>query len=224
MKKKLIGIALCFILSLVLTGCNEKKQVESSNDNKGKVESTTNENAEKINLNDNIYYYTDVEITDKNCGGFGFPTNAESILDERWFSSYNNLKYVDRMELYMHNDILYDEEKENEAKKEWDKLKKPSRGVAEFKSGYDKHELYFGYWYINLVKDEEGTEFSKGDAYYELSEKINNELTSFKEKAYSIITDRGGYRLNGTCGGPSIEILLLDEEVCDKYNLNCGRW
>lgn len=220
MKKKLMKIFICFSLALCLTGCGEQKQDENK---KNKVESN-NSQGEKINLNDNIYYYTDVELTKKDCGGFGFPKNAEDVLDASWFSSYDNLKYVDKMELLMHDNILYDEEKEVSAKKEWDKLKQPSRGIAEFSSGYDEHEFYFGYWYINLVKDEEGTEFGEKDKYYDLEQKLKQERDSFKEKAYSIIKDRGGYRLNGTCGGPSYEMLLLDSKACDKYNLNCDRW
>lgn len=219
MKRTLIG-ALCFcLLCLCLTGCEEKKQEKNQ-----EKESTNLSQNEKINLNDNVYYYEDIQLTDQACGGFGFPLNSESILEERWFSSYNGLKYVDKMELFMHDDIIYDEEKEQEAKKEWDNLKKPSRGVTEFTLGYDNHEFYFGYWYINLVKDEEGTKFSEGDSYYELSQNLNKEINSFREKAYTIIKEKNGYRLQGTCGGPANEIRLLEETICDKYQLSCDRW
>lgn len=213
--KRILIVLLCCFLSFYLTGCEEAKEEEEK-------ASTTQE--EKINLNDNLYYYTNIELTNKDCGGFGFPTNAESILDENWFSSYEGLKYVDKIELFSHDDIVYDEEKENAAKEEWDKLRQPERGVAEFSLGYDKHEFYFGYWYIHLVKDEEGNEFSEEDQYYELANTLSQEIESFKESAYSIIKEKEGYRFRGTCGGPAYEISLLDEATCDKYNLNCARW
>lgn len=218
MKKGVLSILLCCLLVLSLTGCGEKKNDETI------VDQPKQSQDEKINLNDNIYYYEDVQLTSKTCGGFGFPTNVESVIDERWISSSENLKSVDKMELYSHSDIIYDEAKESVAKKEWDKLEKPSMGVKDFTKGYDNHEFYFGYWYINLIKDEEGTEFNKEDKYYELSQKIDSERKSFNEKAYSIINENGGYRFQGTCGGPMSEAILLDEDACNKYNLPCDRW
>lgn len=217
MKKKLMSILLCILLCLFLTSCGDSNQTGS--------EKESDLSQDKIiNLNDNVYYYTDIQLTDKDCGGFGFPTNVESIIDEKWISSYDNLKSVDKIELLSHDDIIYDEEKEKATEKEWNKLEKPKRGVANYSIGYDNHEFYFGYWYISLLKDEEGTAFSQEDEYYELSKNIDSEINSFKEKAYSIIKEKDGYRFQGTCGGPATEILLLDETVCDKYNLSCDRW
>lgn len=218
MKKRLLSIFICFLIALFLVGCKDAKKEES------KTELPEQSQEEKINLNDNVYYYEDIQLTNKDCGGFGFPSNVESVIDKNWISLTGNLKSVDRIELFSHDNIIYDEAKENEAKKEWDKLEKPSRGVKDFIKGYDNHEFYFGYWYINLIKDEEGNELSKGDKYYELSQKIHSELDLFNEKAYSIIKEKDGYRFNGTCGGPALEAILLDEAACDKYNLICDRW
>lgn len=208
MKKILIFV---LVLSICLVpGCEKENKEKSSNSDL------------KINLNDNIYYYEDLEITGKNCGGYGFPSNAEDVLDKRWIATYFNMKSVDKMELFMHDNILFDEEKET--KKEWDKLEKPARGVKDFDKGYTNHEFYIGYWYIGLVKDEEGTEFLANDNYYELSQNLKKEVEAFNERTRNIIEKRNGYRLNGTCGGPALQMNLLDEEVCNIYNLNCDRW
>lgn len=212
MRKGLVIVILCCLFSLCLTGCEKDK------------EETDIKEDEKINLNDNIYYTIGMQLTNKDCGGFGFPINAEDILDERWFSSYENLKYVDKIELLSHNDIIYDKEKEKISKEKWDNLKVPERGIAELSLGYSEHELYLGYWYINLLKDEEGSEFIQGDNYYELAKTIEQEVNNLKDSAYSIIKENEGYRFQGTCGGPAYEILLLDEAACNKYNLECARW
>lgn len=216
--KKRISILFCCLLSLCITGCGKEEIQEEE-----KVEKETTE-VEKINLNDNVYYYSDIQLTDKDCGGFGFPTNAEEKIEESWFSTYVGLKSVDRIELYMHEDIEYDSETEKKVKEEWDKLEKPSRGVTDFSIGYTTHEFYFGYWYITLVKDSDGTEFSQGDKYYEINQSIHEEIETFKNKAYTLIKENGGSRLNGTCGGPAYDVELLDESACDKYNLTCDRW
>lgn len=209
---------LCSLLLIVLTGCNQKETVKEKEDNPEVEKSIT------INLNDNVYYYADIELSDKDCGGFGFPSNVEKVLDDSWYSLDGDMKVVDKMELFMHDNITFDQSKEDKAKKEWDKLKKPERGVSEFSLGYYNHVFYFGYWYINLAKDEDGNEFDQKDNYYELAQTLKKERTEFNNKAYSIIKENDGYRLQGTCGGPAYEMTLLDEEACNKYNLNCERW
>lgn len=215
--KKIITVFICISIVFCLTGCKESKKEETKED------LSKQNQEEKINLNDNIYYYVDYKLTGNTCGGFGFPTNVENVIDKEWISTYENLKSVDKMELFMHTDIVFDEEKENTAKKEWDKLEKP-RGVKEFIKGFENHTFYFEYWYINLVKDEDLRNFSEGDKYYEWSQKISSEIESFNKKAYSIISEKGGYHYQGTCGSPLYVPQLLDEEACEMYNLPCDRW
>lgn len=215
--KKIIMAFLCMNIAFYLTGCEETKQKDTQED------SSKQNQEEKINLNDNIYYYVDYKLTGNVCGGFGFPTNVDSIIDKKWISTYENLKSVDKMELFMHTDIVFDEEKENAAKKEWDKLEQP-RGVKDFIKGYENHTFYFEYWYINLIKDEDFKEFSEGDKYYDWANKISSEIESFNKKAYSIISEKDGYHYQGTCGAPLYVPELLDEKACEMYNLPCDRW
>lgn len=217
MKKSLLSILLCCLLVLSLTGCGKVKKEEK------KDESPKQSEEEKINLNDNIYYYDNYKLTGNVCGGFGFPTNVESIIDKQWISTYENLKSVDKMELFAHDDIIFDEEKEKNAKKEWDKLEQP-RGTRKFIKGFENHTFYFEYWYLNLVKDENLREFNEGDKNYEWAQKINSEIETFNQKAYSIISKNGGYNYQGTCGEPMYAPQLLDEKTCEEYNLPCDRW
>lgn len=217
MKNGLRLILLC-CLFLSLTGCEETKKEEA------KEEAPKQTQEEKINLNDNIYYYTDYKLTGNTCGGFGFPTNVENVIDKQWISNDGNLKSVDKMELFMHNDIVFDEEKENASKKEWDKLKQPTMGIKDFIKGYENHTFYFEYWYIILIKDENFSDFSEGDKNYEWSQRINSEIESFNKKTYSIISEKDGYNYQGTCGSPLYVPQLLDEKACETYHLPCDRW
>ena len=197
---------LVMILSILcLTGCENKKDVT-------------------INLNDNVYYYTDVELTDNNCGGFAFIESGLDSIDEEFIMKYDGLDAVDKIALNESKDIVYDSKKEEEVKKLWDKLEAPSHGVSDFNVSYTDHEFNFSYWYINLVKDNEGNFFKSGDKYYDLAVSLGQEIADFKSEALNIISNNGGYRLLGTCGGPAYEIKLLDEETCNKYNLKCDRW
>lgn len=213
--KKIVVLFICISTIFCLTGCEEDK--------KDQEEQTKPNPEEKINLNDNIYYYTDYKLTGNVCGGFGFPTNVDNIIDKQWISTYENLKSVDKMELFMHSDIEFDSEKENIAKNDWDKLEQPI-GVKDFIKGFENHTFFFEYWYINLIKDEDLEEFSENDKNYKWAQKINSEIESFNKKAYSIISDNDGYHYQGTCGSPLYIPLLLDEEACETYNLPCDRW
>ena len=202
MKKYLIII----ISLLFLTGCENKKEEE------------------KINLNVNVYYYTDVELTDNTCGGFAFIESGLDSIDEEFITKYDSFNAVDKIALNESNDIVYDSKKEEEVKKLWDNLKAPSRGVSDVNISYTDHEFNFSYWYITLVKDSSGNFFKPEDKYYKIAVNIGEEVANFKSEALNIISNNGGYRLLGTCGGPSYEIKLLDEDTCNKFNLNCGRW
>ena len=86
---------------------------------------------EMINLNDNIYYYTDVELTDNDCGGFAFIESGLDSIDEEFITKYDSFNAVDKIALKESKDIVYDSKKEEEVKKLWDNLKAPSRGVSD---------------------------------------------------------------------------------------------
>ena len=174
---------------------------------------------EMINLNDNIYYYTDVELTDNDCEGFAF---IES--DEEFITKYDSFNAVDKIALKESKDIVYDSKKEEEVKKLWDNLKAPSRGVSDVNISYTDHEFNFSYWYITLVKDSNGNFFKSEDKYYKIAVNIGEDIADFKSEILNIISNNDGYRLLGTCGSPAYEIKLLDEDTCNRFNLSCGRW
>lgn len=211
MGKSLAKIFLCGLLVCLVSGCGKKSQEDQ-------IEQ------QKINLNDNIYYVVDVELNSRECGGYAYPVDAEEIIASRWFTSYSGMKEVDKNELFSHSDVNYDNEKERISLEEWTTLTAPTSGVKDFESGYIEHHFYFSYWYINLLKDAAGNKFKEGDKYYQLATDIESEVFSFKTQARSIIVSRDGYHLKGTCKSPAYDILLLDEKVCDEYNLNCDRW
>lgn len=210
MGKSLVKIFLCGLLFMLVVGCgkNEEQQEEKPS----------------INLNDNIYYAIDKEIEGRACGGFAYPVNAEEVIAERWFSSYSGMKEVDKNELFSHSEIDYDTEMESISLEEWNLLSAPQRGIKDFESGFIEHQFYYSYSFIKLLKDASGSEFKTDDAYYKVATELNNEVYSFKTQIRSIIVSRNGYHLKGTCNSNAYDVLLLDENVCDEYNLDCGRW
>lgn len=211
MGKSFLKIFLCGLFIALTVGCgnkNEEKQEEKLT----------------INLNDNIYYIVDAEFNGRACGGYAFPVDPENVIAERWFSNYSGMKEVDKNELFSHSDINYDLEKEMVSLEEWNLLTGPSRGVKDFESGYIEHHFYFSFWYVKLVKDAAGNSFKENDKYYKLATDLEKDIFGFKTQARSIIVSRNGYHLKGTCEQPARDVLLLDENVCSEYNLECGRW
>lgn len=210
MGKSFVKVFLCGLLFIMIVGC-------------GKIEEQEEEKP-SINLNDDIYYAIIKENEGMACGGFAYPVNAEEVIAERWFSSYSGMKEVDKNELFSHSEIDYDMEMESISLEEWNLLSAPERGVKDFESGFVEHQFYYSYSYIALLKDSFGTEFKTDDEYYKIATEINNEVYAFKTQIRSIIVSRNGYHLKGTCSSNAFDVLLLDENVCEEYNLDCGRW
>lgn len=211
MGKSLVKVFLCGILFMLIVGCGKKEEQQE-------------EDKPAINLNDKIYYAIDTELEGRSCGGFAYPVDAEDIIAERWFSNTSGMKEVDKSELFSHSDINYDIEKEYISLEEWNLLTVPERGVKDFESGFIEHQFYYSYSFIKLLKDASGSNFKDSDDYYKIATEIDSDIFSFRTQIRTILVSRGAYHLKGTCPKGAVDVLLLDEKVCDEYNLDCGRW
>ena len=214
MKKKFL-VLLCFFLLLCLTGCGKTQSNEKEEDTQEEV---------KYNLNDNIEVVIMTESTGlSECFFNMFATNLSDVFPQAQIESDGDYHYVtywsgsadDRAEGEIAEDDLIDNleslkfntEKENNIVnlfKEYQQ--KEYFGLNNVTYKLENHRFMYSYNYL-VFKDEsiktDGEEFN---------EKVNKALEE-------------SIRFNGPCDGFDFaKEEILNEELCNEYNLTCDRW
>ena len=189
---------------------NNNGQDETIQENKPKITSTIS----KINLNENIM--VEVYYPSTACGWIYYPTNLEKIYPEYVVSKKLYLDFDEEYSLdssaYKAKESLieYDTTKENDVN---NKLKTIANmkipGIANFRYGLEDHQFYYSFDVIHTF-----------DRY--TFQTLENSLSENLEMVESVFKD--GYTVEGPCGTGPDEPQLLNEELCNQFNLTCDRW
>ncbi len=205
--KKLFLIVLCGLCFFGTTGCGNKEEQKEQESEKTPT---------KINLNDNLEVFENWHVT--LCGGQHFTTNAEEVfkngVTENTAFQYKTIGVGNEIDPgdwdKLKGQLTYDLEKEKAAEEKFNQITSNRFGVGKYVSSFKDHEFYT----LEIV-----TSNKYDDVNQELKEaekQINQELSS--------IFYKDAYLKQGPCGyGYSIPVTLT-EEMCQAYNLNCGRW
>ena len=217
---------------ITLTAVWKENKTSSNNDSSNNTtnnQNDTNNNvttSSKINLNNNIsiteYHVSSGTI---NCFYYMFVTNLQEVFPTAEISKINNNPATvdfwhtkqDRQDYevsteeineYVKNGTLkINTAKETSFKNTLDKYKNGSyKGIANVNYTEDNHRFTFTYDYISF----NGLKVSSN------GEAANKEIQGILSSAT---------KFEGPCGGfGGYENKILNEELCSKYNLDCGRW
>ncbi len=216
---------------ITLTAVWKENKTSSNNDSSNNTtnnQNDTNNNvitSSKINLNNNIsiteYHVSSGTI---NCFYYMFVTNLQEVFPTAEISKINNNPATvdfwhtsDRQDYevsteeineYVKNGTLkINTAKEISFKNTLDKYKNGSyKGIANVNYTEDNHRFTFTYDYISF----NGLKVSSN------GEAANKEIQGILSSAT---------KFEGPCGGfDGYENKILNEELCSKYNLDCGRW
>lgn len=178
------------------------------------------ETSNKINLNDNITATVYTESTGMpECFFYIYSDNIEELYTEAEFEILSsgakgvNLCPGPRedaldtelvMDDFNNSNLVYNTSNENALKEAFDKYDDtPGFLVNSFTN--DNHKISFEYEYI-ILNDLEGVDGTEA----------NSQIQSLL---------KGSYLIKGPCGGfDKTENVTVNEEICEKFNLNCGRW
>lgn len=217
---------------ITLTAVWKENKTSSNNDSSNNTtnnQNDTNNNvttSSKINLNNNIsiteYHVSSGTI---NCFYYMFVTNLQEVFPTAEVSKINNNPATvdfwhtkqDRQDYevsteeineYVKNGTLkINTAKETSFKNTLDKYKNGSyKGIANVNYTEDNHRFTFTYDYISF----NGLKVSSN------GEAANKEIQGILSSAI---------KFEGPCGSfDGYENKILNEELCSKYNLDCGRW
>ena len=217
---------------ITLTAVWKENKTSSNNDSSNNTtnnQNDTNNNvttSSKINLNNNIsiteYHVSSGTI---NCFYYMFVTNLQEVFPTAEVSKINNNPATvdfwhtkqDRQDYevsteeineYVKNGTLkVNTAKETSFKNILDKYKNGSyKGIANVNYTEENHRFTFTYDYISF----NGLKVSSN------GEAANKEIQGILSSAT---------KFEGPCGGfDGYENKVLNEELCSKYNLDCGRW
>ena len=194
-----------------------ERNIDSSNN--GEASSNDdNSSISKINLNDNLnatVYYEDTG--DKTCFFYMFIDNLQEVYPNAKITNYSKtIKHVtyspfEEKEDYELSDtdlansnLKINTSKEEKLKSIFDKYQN-AKGINIDKFEIINHRIYFTYSYITF----NGLNIAGGT-------KANQEITN----ALS-----GSILFQGPCGDSNYyKNVTVDEEICDEFNLDCGRW
>ena len=182
--------------------------------------STTPSKSNEINLNDNLkatLYHKDTG--DTTCFFYMFVSNLTNVYPNLGLSDYSNSikrahywpgDAADKADSEVSNDDLnnsslsFDASKESSLESIFAKYENAS-GINIERFNNDNHRISFTYHYITF----NGLDVADGT-------KANAEI----QKALD-----GSTLFQGPCGGYDYyENITLTEELCDEFNLTCGRW
>lgn len=209
----------------------EEKETPSTNTNSHNSpnKNSTNNNTpatNKINLNNNISV-TEYHISSStiNCFYYMFVTNLQEVFPTAEISKINNnpsevdfwhtkqdrQSYevsTEEINEYLASGALkINTSAENNFKNILNKYKNGNyKGIANVSYTEDNHRFTFTYDYISF----NGLNVSSN------GEKANKEIQGILASST---------KFNGPCGGfDGYENKILNEELCSKYHLDCGRW
>ena len=200
---------------------------------------------EKINLNENILIYKSGSTT-KGCGSdVVFTDNIEEVMadyksydgydrysnskfqinyddyatdEERWEAEQKMYEALDKDFNEKKSMLVYNSDNVNKAHNDLENYFKTIKGLKNYSVNNNSKSFVVEYEYIYISNAESLGNFGKSfNQYYSnIDNKINN-----------VINQYGGKTLwYGGCGsgGPGEPPILLTEEICSEYNLNCDRW
>lgn len=215
MKKIILIICLTTFL-LTITGCNNNNQLNEN------IKSSQENNP--INLNDNIEVTINTASTGSySCFFYMFTTNFEEVFPNVTINKYENYQSV----TYWpgdERDVTEDEISNTELSNNINKLNinntKETSIINLFKEYQDND--------YEAIKDIEYTLDNHRFAYsYTFLTFKNYDYQSdgetFNLKVNELLKD--AIKFNGPCGGYDwYEDKILNEELCNEYNLTCDRW
>lgn len=198
---KVINFIVCLSMIILISGCS------NIGDNKNST----------FNLNDNIFVYEDTIGQNDNCGYSMFVLNLSSVFKNVsisknrviYFQDDDSKKSEDWLSERAINEELgnlkFDTAKEAIAKEILSIVTGKEEGLFNFYYKYDNHKFVYNYEYIRF----------KDLKYKTKAMDLNNKINViFKD---SIIFSRSCKEILG-------EYIILNEALCNKYNLTCDRW
>lgn len=194
---------------------------EKKKDSGSSTGSTSSGNSSKINLNSNLSATVYKKSTGtQNCFFYLFADNLKELYPDAEFSAISNgtigvglcpfpksdcsSSEIALEDLNNNSNIVYNTNKEKFLEKNLKTFDNtPGFNLISFNN--DNHKISFEYEYITF----NGLDVSDG--------------TNANKKIESIL--KGSYLFQGPCGGfDFLENITVNEEVCDRFNLDCGRW
>ena len=195
----------------------ENKNSSSGSSSSG--ETTTNNNS-KINLNNNLSATVYTKSTgSQNCFFYLFASNLQELYPDASYSAISN--GTTRVSFWLgpaedatsneisldalnNSNLAFNTSKESSLEntlKKYDNT--PGFTLVSFNN--DNHKISFEYEYITF----NGLDVADG-------------TTANKEVVNAL---KGAYLFQGPCGGyDASENITVNEEICEKFNLDCGRW
>ncbi len=195
----------------------ENKNSSSGSSSSG--ETTTNNNS-KINLNNNLSATVYTKSTgSQNCFFYLFASNLQELYPDASYSAISNgttrvsfwpgpaedpTSNEISLDALNNSNLAFNTSKESSLEntlKKYDNT--PGFTLVSFNN--DNHKISFEYEYITF----NGLDVADG-------------TTANKEVVNAL---KGAYLFQGPCGGyDASENITVNEEICEKFNLNCGRW
>ncbi len=125
---------------------------------------------------------------------------VESIPYEEWTNNFSKL--------------VFDVEKENKAINALEKLSQtPYKGIADLNYYNNNHYIGYDYYYLRP---------SDSNYYKNIYDNLNMVKNNYQKEINTILS--GSYAVCVGGAGNDPEKTALNEELCQKYNLNCDRW
>ena len=200
---------------------SHKNNDSSSNNNKNDSSPST-----KINLNDHIMI-TEYHVSSGtlNCFYYMFVANLQSVFPTAQITKRNG--GGSEVDFWHTKSERQEDEISTEEINEYlsnGTLKINTAKETSFKNTLDKYKnkKYIGI--ANISYQEENHRFSFTYDYIDFNGlKIANDGDTANKEIQNILVS--ATKFNGPCGGfDDQQNKELDEELCDKYNLDCGRW
>ena len=216
MREKIFRFLVMGVLLFNVIGCEKSEQLD---DNQVKEQEI-----QKINLNDTIEVsLMTVSTGSSNCFFYMFPTNLQDVFPNAKIKSADNYKYVsywsgeerDAVDGEISEEGLtskidslnFDIEQEEALTKLFEEYKSSSvTGLKNVLYSLENHRVSFSYEYLVFK-----------DSNYE------SQGVTFNEQVNKIL--KNATRFNGPCGGYDFdEDGILNEDLCEQFNLTCDRW
>lgn len=194
----------------------ENKNSNSTGSSSG---GTITNNTNKINLNNNLSATVYTKSTgSQNCFFYIFASNLQDLYPDASYSAISNgttrvtfwpgPAEDDENEISLddlnNSNLVFNSSRENALEstlKQYDNT--PGFSLVSFNN--DNHKISFEYEYITF----NGLDVADG-------------TTANKEVVNAL---KGAYLFQGPCGGyDASENITVNEEICEKFNLDCGRW
>ena len=201
----------------VVTSNLTLKAIWKKNSITNESSSSGNTTTSKINLNNNISATIYTKSTgNESCFFYMYPTNLSEVFPNIKYEVYNGINRATlcpfpksdcldtEVDLEDIEKLSFNEDKELDLEKTLNKYKNSNGfNLISFKNNNHKISLEYEYITFNGLDVADGT-------------KANNAILNAL---------KGFFLLQGPCGGfDQQENIIVNEEICTKFNLDCGRW